>query len=430
MNDHSGTTRVERRNPWLWVPSTYFAEGVPYVLIIFVSVIMYKRLEISNEAIALYTGWLYLPFVIKPLWSPFVEMFRTKRFWILATELILGAGFASLAFTLQTDLFFEASLALFWILAFSAATQDVAVDGFYMLGLEKHLQAFFVGIRSTFFRVAMITGQGLLVMFAGMLEEQTDNIPAAWTVTFFVTAGLFGALFLYHFFVLPYPRDDKPAMRQGSFVADFTGMFAAYFRKPGIWIALSFLLLYRFSKSQIVKIVPLFQIDSVEYGGLGLATSEVGLLNTVAIISMLIAGILGGIVVSRQGLKYWKWWFVGAINVPHLLYVYLAVAQPGELWIVAAVEAVVNFGYGFGFAGYVVYMLYVAEGEFKTAHYALCAGFMAMGMMVPGMFTGWLQMKIGYEMFFWWTAAATIPSFLVTGLINVDPGFGRKDPSR
>ena len=415
--------------PWAWIPSLYFAEGIPYVVVMTVSVIMYKRLDISNAEIAFYTSWLYLPWVIKPIWSPIVDVMRTRRFWIIVMQLLIGAGLAGVALTLPGDNFFRYSLAVLWLIAFSSATHDIAADGFYITALTEHQQAWFVGIRSTFYRLAMITGQGLLIMVAGYVESSTGRVDLAWSTVFYLLAGLFIILFAYHSRVLPRPQNDI-AGHPGSLssvMADVAETFASFFKKKHIVKILVFLLLYRFAEAQLAKLAAPFLLDAREAGGLGLTTSEVGLTyGTVGILMLTVGGILGGFLAARNGLKYWLWWMVAAINLPNAVYIVLAFWQPQSLVFVNIAVGFEQFGYGFGFTAYMLYMIYVAQGRHSTAHFAICTGFMALGMMIPGMFSGWVQEILGYENFFAWVLLATIPSFLVTRMIPLDADFGRK----
>ena len=606
------------RNPWAWIPSLYFAEGVPYVIVMTLSVIFYKRMGISNTDIALYTSWLYLPWVIKPLWSPMVDILKTKRWWIIIMELFIGVGLAGVAFTIPVSNFFQYTLAFLWLLAFSSATHDIAADGFYMLGLSKHDQAYFVGIRSTFYRLAMLTGQGLLVILAGHFESMTGlppveinvttkmqqetisfdpesipvnaensemffftnedisvgmekiktetakeilakienwnlshnfysaditvtdetrtdglwhrfvseptgnwlkqtfnkgveiveqgttgnigytwfylskepekgetiilnfshlkgdksislvksyrfefdetnwNIPAfaafqidpklnkettatfkgisgnisfAWTLVFAIIAAIFLVFFLYHRFILPTPTADKPNIKEGeNFFAEFGKTFLEFFKKKRIGVMLTFLLVYRLGESQLVKLASPFLLDSREMNGLGLTTGEIGLIyGTAGIIALSLGGIIGGIAASRKGLKYWLWWMVLAMNLPNLVYVFLSFTMPSSLWIVAGAVVIEQFGYGFGFTAYMLYMIYISEGKHKTAHFAITTGFMALGMMIPGMVSGWLQEIIGYQNFFIWVMICTIPGFLIIPFLKVDPKFGTKE---
>lgn len=614
-------TRKEKRNPWFWVPSLYFAEGIPYIVVMTVSVIMYKRMGISNTDIALYTSWLYLPWVIKPLWSPIVDLFRTKRFWIILMQFIIAIGLGGVALTIPLPDFFKYTLLFFWLLAFSSATHDIAADGFYMLGLSQHEQAFFVGIRSTFYRLAMITGQGLLVILAGYVESTTglqpvelkviakpsnvneiilpdtnfistyseklaiqsstseliigtikksksevdsilklvkdwnlkngfyteeksnqstttnqdeaswwnkfvvqplenflkenfgekkteikksdftgnigivffhltnqpdkeyvfhfgrekgDNsinliegtrfifnknnwnkpafaviqldpklnyetsavfqirsgdIPFSWKITFLFLSVLFILFFVYHFIILPFPKTDRPVVTgdSKSIIIEFFKTFVLFFKKKGIVAALAFLLFYRFAEAQLVKLASPFLLDVREAGGLALTTGQVGFVyGTVGIVSLTLGGLIGGFVAAKKGLKYWLWWMVIAINLPDVVYVYLSQSLPDNFWIINACVAIEQFGYGFGFTAYMLFMIYISEGEHKTAHFAIATGLMALGMMLPGMFSGWLQEIIGYKNFFIWVCIATIPSFLAVKFIKVDPEFGIK----
>lgn len=587
--------KVKSVNPWSWIPTLYFAEGLPFVIVITVSVIMYKRLGISNADIALYTSWLYLPWVIKPLWSPVVDILKTKRYWITTMQLIIGAGMAGVAFTIPISDFFQFTLAFFWLLAFSSATHDIAADGFYMLALSENHQSFFIGIRRAFYRIAMIAGQGLLVILAGFLEStlsvspvefkvsakpemffqqtiqvdssvinpmegklrliashrvlevgtrpitkdaadfyinfahkfnimngfkqdvlrntdtstvtelagnvailklqlskppdegeeyfielkqidgssliniiegnslkftsknwnkpafvvfqldpmvqqnletiflaHTQKIPIAWVFTFGVIAILFILFSIYHRFILPQPSQDKSVLRsqRAKPLNEFFLTFIRFFEKEKILIILGFLLLYRLGESQLVKMASPFMLDPRNAGGLGLSTSEVGVVyNTVGIIALIIGGILGGILISKSGLKKWLWWMLIAINIPNIVYVYMSYSQPSSLLLINACVALEQFGYGFGFTAYIMYLIYISDGEYKTSHYAIATGFMALGMMVPGMFSGIIQEAIGYKYFFIWVLIASIPSFIIAKYIPLDYTFGKKTKS-
>lgn len=603
-----------KRSPWSWIPTLYFAEGIPYVAVMTIAVILYKRMGISNTEIALYTSWLYLPWVLKPLWSPFVDILRTRRWWIIAMQLLIGAGFAGVAFTIPASFFWQATLAFFWLLAFSSATHDIAADGFYMIALTSHEQSLYVGIRSTFYRIAMITGQGLLIILAGWLEiasgyspvefkvtnavvpenerqivyqkdfilssstlyiapgtipadsaqnlisrvnaynrqygfvpanktiESQDagnkaneslwkscvsrplgnfiqtyfgngknaeqesrtesgnievisikpaktpepdkeiilnthlrsgdnsfqlvagerlvfthkngdkpaymairadaklsgkseasfrglsgNIPFAWSVTFFVLAGAFILLSGYHKWILPRPAGDKQRTLRtvGDVLREFGETFVSFFRKKEIGIGILFMLTYRLSESQLLKLASPFMLDARDAGGLGLTTGEVGLVyGTVGVIALTIGGILGGIVASLRGLRFWLWPMALAISLPNLVYVYLSFVRPDDLlWINIAV-AIEQLGYGFGFTAYMLYMIYISEGEHKTAHYAICTAFMALGMMIPGMAAGWIEELIGYNRFFIWVMICTLPAFAVLPFLKIDRTFG------
>ncbi len=421
-------SKQEKRNSWAWVPSLYFAEGIPYVVVMTVAVIMYKKLGLSNADIALYTSWLYLPWMIKPLWSPFVDMFGTKRLWVIVTQLVISITLFIAAFAVQMENYVAFTLTVFALMAFSSATHDIAADGFYMLGLNESQQAAFVGVRSTFYRIAMITGQGALVVLAGTLEPKI-GIPQSWAITFLVLAIIYVLLCLYHRFILPRPAIDKPTYenRTQGILSEFFRTLIIFFKRKEIIVILAFLLFYRFAEAQLVKLVSPFLLDAREQGGLGLSTADVGIVyGTVGLIALSAGGLLGGFVISLKGLKYWLWPMVVMINAPNLVYVYLSYVQPENLFIINCAVGIEQFGYGFGFAAYSMYMIYISQGEHKTAHFALCTGIMALGMMLPGMISGKIQELIGYQHFFIWVMISTIPGFIVTALVKIKPEYGRK----
>ncbi|MFT3818962.1 MAG: MFS transporter [Rubrivivax sp.] len=417
------------RSPWWWVPSLYYGQGLPYVVVMTLAVVLYKNLGLDNTSIALYTSWLYLPWVIKPLWSPLVDLLRTKRWWIVTLQLVIGAALAAVALTLPMSGFFRMSLAVFWLLAFASATHDIAADGYYMLALPQHQQAAFVGVRSLFYRVAMISGQGGLVYAAGRLSEHLGSPVPAWQWVFCVLAAIFGGLFLWHQWLLPRPDSDHPAAAAGQDLwRGFAETFASFFRRRDIGLVLAFLLLFRLGEAQLVKLVTPFLLDPAAQGGLALSTAQVGLVyGTVGVGALTLGGLLGGWAISRHGLMRWLWPMVAAIHLPNLLFVALAAWQPQSLAFITAAVACEQFGYGFGFAAYLMFMIWVADGPSKTAHYALCTGFMALGMMLPGMLSGWLQQRMGYALFFGWVCLCTLPSVWAAARLRIPADFGRKD---
>jgi PAT family beta-lactamase induction signal transducer AmpG len=344
-------------------------------------------------------------------------------------QLLIGGGLAGVALTLPTPFYLQASLAFFWLLAFSSATHDIAADGFYMLALDDSQQSFFVGIRSTFYRLAMITGQGLLIILAGFLEQSTGKISLSWSITFFVLSGLFVAFFAYHNFILPYPAGDVERKDQTpkKILAEFVNTFASFFSKKGIILAIAFMFLYRLAEAMLVKLASPFLLDAREEGGLALSTQEVGLVyGTVGVIALTIGGIIGGIVASQKGLKFWLWPMALAITLPNVAYVFLSMTQPDNIWWVNVAVAIEQFGYGFGFTAYMLYLIYFSEGEHKTAYYSICTGFMALGMMLPGMAAGWIQEQLGYQHFFIFIMICTIPTLLLVPFMKIDPEFGKK----
>jgi PAT family beta-lactamase induction signal transducer AmpG len=632
------------RNAWLWVPSLYFAQGVPYVIVMTMSVVMYKRLGLSNTDIALYTSWLYLPWVIKPLWSPLVDITRTKRFWVVTMQFLVSLALALVAFSVRGSDFFRWSLFLFWIMAFASATHDIAADGFYMLSMSKHEQAWWVGLRSTFYRTAMIVGSGLLVVLAGVLEgknglppveisvaaktnapavsnfdpaaEKTSeqpgelriiaqtnflavplaersadsadsviglarnwntangfhqeiviprsenkswwslhvsaplarnffdpiggfwsatvsqplknflathfpkeinapsptagnigtiyfvlskrpadgkqivvnfepqktalqfiglakgndfsiregdrfvftstnwnqpamaviqldpklksdasavfqtssgDIPLAWSITLFVVAGLFLAFSCWHSVMLPRPANDGPVVTHKSLLGEFFATLGSFFQKPGIFLALAFILFYRFDEAQLSKVISPFLLDSRDAGGLGLATSQVGLVyGTFGILALTCGGLLGGFSAAKYGLKKMLPVMLCSMYLPKLAFIFLAFTQPDSFLVTCGAVAVEQFGYGFGFTAFMLYLLYFADGPHKTAHYAICTGFMALGMMLPGMWSGWVADIVGYKHFFVWVICSALPGLALALQLKIDPQFGKK----
>ena len=421
------------KNPWWWIPTLYFAEGIPYFIVNNISVLMMTRLGVPNETMALYTSLLYLPWVIKPFWSPFVDIFKTKRWWIVVMEAVMTLAFVGLTLSIPSVAsdtiaakstsvsLFTATLVLFWLTAFASATHDIAADGFYMLALDRKQQTFFVGIRSTFYRLSSIFGQGVLVMVAGLLEERTGNIPGAWRTTILLTAVLFALITLYHTFMAPRPESDRPRGARGKdIVRDFVAAFATFFKKPNLAAALSFMLLYRFAEALMLNLVGPFFLDSNQAGGLGLSTATVGFVNgTVGVAALVVGGILGGMAASRWSLRKCLWPMAAALILPCFVYVWMSAALPSNLWAISACVAVEQFGYGFGFQAYMLYLMRFSEGEFKTSHYAICTGFMALSMMIPGLFAGYIWKWVGgYNPFFWLVMACGLITFAVTLLVR------------
>ncbi len=418
------------KNPWSWVPSLYFAEGIPYVAVMTIALVLYKQLGLSNTEITYYTSWLYLPWVIKPLWSPFIDLIKTKRWWITSMQILIGAAFGGVAFTIPTDFWLQGTLAFFWLMAFSSATHDIAADGYYMLALDSHEQSWFVGIRSTFYRLAMIVGQGVLVMIAGTLEIIFRNqIAYSWSLLFYGCCGLFIAIWIWHTYVLPHPSEDgvREGVSASTILADFKETIKTFFQKEQVLVGILFMLLYRMPEGLLVKISTLFLIDAETNGGLGLSPQELGFVQgTVGVIGLTLGGILGGIVAGKDGLKKWLWPMVCAITLPDIVYVFMAYALPADLLIVNVCVFIEQFGYGFGFTAYMLYLIYYSRGEYKTSHYALCTAFMALSMMIPGLFAGALQEAVGYRMFFIIVMAFCSVTFLMASLLKIDPSFGCK----
>lgn len=425
------------------MPTLYFAEGIPYFLVNSISVMLFAKMGVPNDQLAFFTTLLYFPWFLKGLWGPFVDIIRTKRWWIVAMQALMTALGVLLIITLptpETEMIaakatpvgtFRWTLVLFIITAFASATHDIAADGFYMLAHDERSQAAFVGIRSTFYRIAAVFSQGLLVYIAGRIEAATGDIPLSWRVTLGVTSVIMLCITLYHAFLLPCPTSDTPRLTadgqrvRGKEVWRELGQaFATFFTKPGVGLAIAFMLLYRLSEGFLVKLCQPFLIDAREAfvrdgqiigGGLGLSTDTVGLLyGTIGVICLLAGGILGGIYISRHGLKRSLWLMAGALTLPSFVYVYLSMAQPESLWLIGSAVSFENFGYGFGFTAYMLYMMHFSEGEYKTSHFAICTAFMALSMMIPGFVAGAIEMAVGYTTFFWIANACSITTFIVT----------------
>ncbi|MBE6215585.1 MAG: AmpG family muropeptide MFS transporter [Bacteroidales bacterium] len=428
---------TSNKSPWKWIPTLYFVEGLPYFVVNNISVVMFKNMGMPNGMLAMYTSMLYLPWVIKPLWSPFVDIIKSKRWWILSMQILMSMSMLLMPFLLpqtsgetisDTPLFFV-TLALFWVTALASATHDIAADGFYMLGLDAGTQAEFVGIRSTFYRLSSIFGQGVLVALAGFIDTRTGDVHLAWKVTLLISAVIFTAMALYHTWSLPKPETDRMSSTASAkeICRDFVRTFISFFQKRNVLTAFLFMLLYRLPEAFLVKMMNPFLLDANADGGLGMSTESVGIIyGTIGVAALTAGGILGGIAASRWGLKKSLWPMAAALTLPCLSFVFLAWLQPSSLWVIGSCVALDQFGYGFGFTAYMLYLMYFSEGSFKTAHYSLCTAFMALSMMIPGMVAGYIQEALGYTRFFGLVMVCCLVTVLVTLLLKVDPEYGKK----
>lgn len=427
------------RSPWGWIPTLYIAEGLPYFAVNTLTVLMYTNLGMSKSQMAFLTGWLYLPWVIKPFWSPFIDLFKTKRIWTLSMQLLIGVAMGGVALAMFSEFMVALTLTAFWLMAFASATHDVSADGLYILSLDRREQAAYVGVRSTFYRVASVVGQGGLVIFAGYLENKYGDIPLAWSLTFGSLSLFFILLFLYHLIALPRVASDHPmpGVTAKTIVKDFLSTFVTFFRKPHILSALLFMLLYRLPEALCLKLVQPFLKDPLSSGGLGLTTSEIGLVNgTVGVLALLAGGIIGGLVVAAGSLRRWIWWMAAALALPCGVYCYLSIYLPDNFYLISSLIGIEQFGYGFGFTAFMLYLMIFSTGENSTSHYAFCTAFMALGMMLPGMAAGWIfdcfekagnnwlpgwymsednsHLSSGYPGFFLFVMASTVLTFAVT----------------
>ena len=449
-------------SPWFWVPTLYFAEGVPYFVVNNISVMMFTKMGVPNGDMAFFTTLLYFPWFLKGVWSPLVDVVRTKRWWIVTMQVLLTALMVLLTLTLphpsvdviqsgQTPIsLFTLTLVLFIIAAFASATHDIAADGYYMLAHSPSSQAAFIGIRSTFYRIASVFGQGVLVYIAGHIEKSTGDIPYSWRVTLGVSAVVFFLITIYHTFFLPHSDEDRPRQSSAENVksiedgvqkgngkdaksasnwSELAESFVTFIKKPNVLWAIAFMLLYRLPEGFLIKMCQPFLVHGTETGALGLSTELVGLIyGTFGVIALLAGGIVGGIVASKIGLKRSLWIMAACMTLPRLTFVYLAIYQPDNIVIISVALCVEQFGYGFGFTAYMLYMMYFSEGEFKTSHYAICTAFMALSMMLPGFVAGYIQEAIGYVNFFWMVMACCVATVAVTFIVRgqIDEQYGRK----
>lgn len=424
----TATIEKFKKSAWSWIPTLYYTQGIPYVIIVSVSGIMYKDLGISNSEIAFYTSLLALPWGFKPAWSPLIDIYKTKRWWTYLMQSVIAVSFAGAALSLGTPYFFEASLLFFFVAAFCSSTHDIAADGFYMLALSDDRQSFFVGIRSTFFRLAMLSGDGLFLVLAGIIATKSGSPTFSWISILGIVSILMFLMSFYHKNILPKPAEDFAVKNENE--SPFKAVwntFIEFFKKDQIILAILFVLLYRLGEGQLVKIAPLFLLDSTDLGGLGLSVTDVGVINgTFGLLALTLGGILGGIVVSRHGLKAWLWPMIIIMNLPNVAYWYLAYAQPDSYLLISSLVAIEKFGYGFGFTAFLMYLIYIARGTHKTAHYAFGTALMAIGMSLSGAVSGFIQEMVGYQQFFIWVLISSIPIFIITPFVSIDPEFGKK----
>ena len=409
--------------PWLWIPTLYLAQGLPYILITVLSVFMFKKLGLDNSSITLLTNLVGLPYTFKPLWSPFVDTLGTRRNWVWSMQLATAGGLATLATLLTGANGVQAATALFVIAAITAATHDIAADGLYLIALREEQQKYFVGVRTVFFRLAMFAGNGPLVVLAGHLETRFAEPHHAYAAFFGIMAVMMAVFAAWHLIALPRATNDRAGdvRDAGAQVESFLGTFVSFFRKPGIVTSIAFLLLYRLGEAQLLAVAKLFMLDGAAKGGLGLTTEQVGVIYGIwGIIALLVGGLLGGLLTSRDGLRKWLWPMMLAMHLPNAAYWYLAHALPTSHTVIQACVMFEQLGYGFGFTAYLIYMMQLARGEHQTAHYALCTGFMSLGVLVPGAWSGKLQQMLGYEHFFVWVLIATIPGMIVGARLRIE----------
>ncbi len=452
---------TKQRTPWAWIPTLYMAEGAPYFAVNTLAMLFLSEMGLSNTDVALYTSWMYLPWVIKPFWSPVLDLFGTKKMWVVVMQFLVAIALGGVAFTAPLDFWLNASLAFFWLCAFASATHDIAADGLYILALDTNQQSFFVGIRNTFYRISTVLCQwGCLVLAGNLFEKNTvdgmDAISAhadAWSVVFYIIAVVFLIFSVYHSFILPKDKSTEKADAENEdlvikddvavdgpiaqetadgdgIVASLKSNFRSFFAKftaKELVLALLFIFTYRFGEAQLGKIAQLFLKDTYEHGGLGLSLADVGnIYGLVGVIALMTGGILGGFAVSKYGLKKMMFPMMLFMNVPNIVYIFLSATQANFLPTIYVMVAIEQFGYGFGFTAFTLYLVYISQGKYSTTHYAICTGLMALGMMIPGMIAGYMQEMLGYTNFFIWVCVCTIPPFFIAPLLKIDKSFGVK----
>lgn len=421
-----------KTNPWAWIPTLYFAEGLPNIIVTALSVFMYMQMGLSDADVALYAGWLCLPWVLKPLWSPFIDILKTKRWWILTMQMLIGSALAGIAFTLPTAFWFQGTMFFFFSMAFASATHDIAADGYYMLMLDEHNQTKYVGLRNTFYRLAVVFVNAGLAKLADKLENYFHmSVVYTWTLVFYGLAGLFICIWLYHSRVMPRSDEDVATQKKASDIArELKSMFITFFSKfelKDTIFAMVFLLLYRFPEALLNTMTKTFLMRPSAEGGLGLTLGEYGFAQGfVGIIGLLLGGIIGGVLVSRDGMKKWLWPMVCAITLPDVVYIYLSYTLNSNIWLVSSCLFVEQFGYGLGFTVLTLYMLYYCKGKFQTSHYSICTGISYLGLMLPGMVSGYIKDIVGYQTFFIIVMACCLITFIVTAFLKIDPDFGKK----
>lgn len=419
--------QVTTTSPWKWVPTAYFMEGLPFVMIVMVSSIMYKNFGLSNSKITFYTGWLMLPWTIKPIWAWFIDLYKTKRWWIYNMEFAFAIALVLVAISLNTNLYLQFSLLAFIICAFASSSHDIAVDGFYLISLTSGQQSFFIGMQSAFYQVAKIFGSGFLVILSGLLLKHTSqNVGLSWSIVILIAALFAFSIALYHFIVLPKTETiGTKAIKECFF--EIKHVFISLFKLKQIWVTILFALTFRLGETMLAKIVPLFILDSRVHGGLGFDNSYVGISNIYNLSAIIVAGILGGLCISKYGLKRCLWPMLVMVNLPHFIFVYLAYAMPTNAITVLILQVLEYFSANLSLTGYMMAIFYlVKDSPFKTSHYAFIAAIMMFTNMLPSMSSGAIQEALGYKHYFVLIVFIMIPGMLVIPLIKVDPLFGKK----
>lgn len=412
-------------SPWKWVPTAYFMEGLPFVMIVMVSSIMYKNFGLDNAQITYYTGWLMLPWTIKPVWSWFIDLYKTKRWWIYTMEMTFAIAIVLVALALNTSMFLKLSLLAFGISALAASSHDIATDGFYLITLSSGQQSFFVGMQSAFYQVAKIFGSGFLVILSSIFLKYTNhNVALSWSMVMLIAAASAFAIGVYHYYALPRTEVARTKTLSESLV-EIKHVFITLFQLKQIWITIFFALTFRLGETMLAKIVPLFILDTRVNGGLGFDNAYVGLSNICNLSAIIIAGILGGICISKFGLKRCLWPMLLFVNLPHIVFIYLAYTQPANEMLVLILQVIEHFAANLSLTGYMMVTFYlVRDSQYKTSHYAFITAIMMITNMLPSMVSGAIQVALGYQHYFVFILFVMLPSLIVIPFIKIDEQFG------
>ena len=413
----------KNKSPIRWIPSLYFVQGLQFFVVMLIAGLMFKNMGVANDLIARWTGLLGLAWAIKPLWSPFLELARSKKLIVVAMQFAGSAGLGLMAIALQLPMYFAASIAVLFLLAYASATHDIACDGLYMAALDAKAQAAYAGWQGAFFNASKFLTLGGLLVLAGYLEKKV-GVFNAWSTIFVLLGVLLAALASYNAYALPGTLNTEHAdLTAASVLKTLREVIADFLLKPGIWIAILFIVLFRFAEGQVQTIGPLFLIEARDKGGLGLTTEQVGgIYGTAGTAAFLVGSILGGYFTAWLGLKRAMLVLILAMAVPNIVFYVLASALPSDLFHIGLAVSIEMFGYGFGFVGMILYIMQaVAPGKYQTAHYALGSGVMQLGFILSKTISGDIQIALGYQQFFLWTIACGVPALVLMFFVKM-PG--------
>jgi PAT family beta-lactamase induction signal transducer AmpG len=419
-----------RRHPAAWVPTVYFAEGLPYYAVNFMALFFFQKMGVSNTVNTLVISLLAVPWTLKPIWSPLLELYKTKKFFVVLMQLLGGVSLVLIALSLNLPGYFHYAVALFVVLGFCSATHDIATDGIYIAALTPKEQAAYVGWQGSFYNLARVFSMGGLLWLVGVLTEKFTvahiSAPAvhAWMAVFGGAGLILVALSLYHAHMLPIGGEERKTQGLRQTASTFLDVVVSFFKKPNVWFLLLFIFLYRAGEGQVIKVGPLFLQAARSTGGLGLDPKQVGAIYGVfGSIAFVVGSIAGGYFTARLGLKRALPWLILTLNLPMLAYWYLSVALPTNPLPITVAMSVEMFGYGFGFVGVILLMMQeIAPGKYQTAHYAFANSLMNLGVILPGAISGWVQSRLGYTHFFIWVILSALPALILSRLVPIRGG--------